>query len=449
LERTPEYFAGKPLAIGIIGCGYVGLPLALGYAGMGHRVTGFDTDESKVAALNSGKSYIRHISSETISGYVADGRLAATSQFSRLAEMDAILICVPTPLDERREPDLSYVRGTAEEISPYLRRGQLVVLESTTYPGTTEEIMLPILERSGLKCPMGMNPDGTGRTPDFYLAFSPEREDPGNGQYGLMQIPKIVGGLNPPSLKAAALLYGQIVPRVIPVSSTRAAEMVKLLENIFRCVNIALVNELKLLCQRMDLDIWEIIEGASSKPFGFMPFYPGPGLGGHCIPVDPYYLSWKAREYDFSTRFIELAGEINTSMPYHVVRAVADALNQREKSLKGSRILLLGVAYKRDVEDLRESPSLKLMQLLMEHGAALDYNDPHCPEIPRMRHYDYSHMRSVPLSPESIASYDCVLIATDHGTYDYPAIVASAQLVIDTRNATKNVTGGREKIIRC
>jgi UDP-N-acetyl-D-glucosamine dehydrogenase len=449
VERAPEYFAGKPLAIGIIGCGYVGLPLALRYAGVGHRVTAFDTDESKVEALNAGKSYIKHISSESIANHVGAGRFTATSQFSRLERMDAILICVPTPLDERREPDLSYVRGTAEEISPHLRRGQLVVLESTTYPGTTEEIMLPILERSGLHCPAAADSRRTGGAIDFYLAFSPEREDPGNQQYDLSQIPKIVGGINPLSLKAASLLYAQIVPRVIPVSSTRAAEMVKLLENIFRCVNIALVNELKLLCQRMDLDIWEIIEGASSKPFGFMPFYPGPGLGGHCIPVDPYYLSWKAREYDFATRFIELAGEINTSMPYHVVSAVADALNQREKSLKGSRILLLGVAYKKDVEDLRESPSLKLMQLLMEHGAALDYNDPYCPEIPRMRHYDYSHMRSVPLSPEAIASYDCVLIATDHGAYDYPAIVESAQLVIDTRNATQNVIGGREKIIRC
>jgi UDP-N-acetyl-D-glucosamine dehydrogenase len=449
VERTPEYFAGKPLAIGIIGCGYVGLPLALRYAATGHRVTGFDTDETKVTALNGGKSYIRHISSDSISGHVADGRFSATSQFSRLGEMDAILICVPTPLDERREPDLSYVRSTAEGIAPHLRRGQLVVLESTTYPGTTEEIMLPILERGGLKCRPAANSAGTGEAVDFYLAFSPEREDPGNQKYGLSQIPKIVGGINPASLKAASLLYSQIVPRVIPVSSTRAAEMVKLLENIFRCVNIALVNELKLLCQRMDLDIWEIIEGASSKPFGFMPFYPGPGLGGHCIPVDPYYLSWKAREYDFATRFIELAGEINTAMPYHVVSAVGDALNDRQKSLKGSRILLLGVAYKKDVEDLRESPSLKLIQLLMEHGAALDYNDPYCPEIPRMRHYDYSHMRSVPLSPSAIASYDCVLIATDHGVYDYPAIVESAQMVIDTRNATKNVTKHREKIIRC
>lgn len=449
MERTPEYFAGKPLAVGIIGCGYVGLPLALRYAGVGHRVTAFDTDQGKVAALNGGRSYIKHISSDSIAGHIADGNLTATSQFSRLADMDAILICVPTPLDERREPDLSYVRRTAEEISPNLRPGQLVVLESTTYPGTTEEIMLPILERNGLKCRAAARSEESAEKVDFYLAFSPEREDPGNQQYGLSQIPKIVGGINPPSLKAASLLYSQIVPRVIPVSSTRAAEMVKLLENIFRCVNIALVNELKLLCQRMDLDIWEIIEGASSKPFGFMPFYPGPGLGGHCIPVDPYYLSWKAREYDFATRFIELAGEINTAMPYHVVSAVTAALNEREKSLKGSRVLLLGVAYKKDVEDLRESPSLKLMQLLIERGVALDYNDPYCPEIPRMRHYDYSHMRSVPLSPETIASYDCVLIATDHGAYDYPAIVESAQLVVDTRNATKNVTAHREKIIRC
>ena len=447
VSRSPAFFASKPLAIGIIGCGYVGLPLALRYASVGHHVTGFDTDESKIETLNAGKSYIRHISADDIHAYVANRRFAATSQFSRLAEMDAILICVPTPLDERREPDLSYVKNTAEEIAPHLQRGQLVVLESTTYPGTTEEVMLPLLERSGLHCPIGSA--AAGNPPDFYLAFSPEREDPGNLKYGLSQIPKIVGGINPQSLEAASLLYSQIVPRVIPVTSTRAAEMVKLLENIFRCVNIALVNELKLLCQRMDLDIWEIIEGASSKPFGFMPFYPGPGLGGHCIPVDPYYLSWKAREYDFATRFIELAGEINTAMPYNVVSAVADALNQRRKSLKGSRILVLGVAYKSDVEDMRESPSLKLMQLLMEHGARVDYNDPHCPQIPRMRHYDYSGMRSVPLSPEAIRSYDCVLIATDHSAYDYPMIVEAAQMVVDTRNATRKVTAYREKIIRC
>jgi UDP-N-acetyl-D-glucosamine dehydrogenase len=325
----------------------------------------------------------------------------------------------------------------------------LVVLESTTYPGTTEELVLPILEKGGLRCPISSDAGAENIATDFFLAFSPEREDPGNKQYGLAQIPKVVGGINPPSGRAAAALYAQIVSRVVPVSSTRAAEMVKLLENIFRCVNIALVNELKLLSLRMGLDIWEIIDSASSKPFGFMPFYPGPGLGGHCIPVDPYYLSWKAREYDFATRFIELAGEINTSMPYHVVEAVAAALNEQKKSLKGSKVLLLGVAYKKDVDDLRESPSLKLLELLTDRGATLDYNDPYFPALFKMRHYDFSHMRSVNLTPEKLASYDCVLIATDHTSYDYEALVRDAKLVVDTRNATRKVKQHREKIVAC
>jgi UDP-N-acetyl-D-glucosamine dehydrogenase len=323
------------------------------------------------------------------------------------------------------------------------------VLESTTYPGTTEELVLPILEKGGLRCPISGDVRSENIATDFYLAFSPEREDPGNKQYGLAQIPKVVGGINPPSGRAAAALYAQIVSRVVPVSSTRAAEMVKLLENIFRCVNIALVNELKLLSLRMGLDIWEIIDSASSKPFGFMPFYPGPGLGGHCIPVDPYYLSWKAREYDFATRFIELAGEINTSMPYHVVESVAAALNEQKKSLKGSQVLLLGIAYKKDVDDLRESPSLKLLELLSDRGATLDYNDPFFPALFKMRHYDFSNMRSVDLTPEKIASYDCVLIATDHSSYDYEALVRDAKLVIDTRNATRNVKHHRERIVAC
>ena len=361
--------------------------------------------------------------------------------------MDAVLICVPTPLDERQDPDLSYVEGTARAIAPHLQRQQLVVLESTTYPGTTEEMVLPILEKGGLRCPIDSGRNGNSVATDFYLAFSPEREDPGNKQFGLAQIPKVVGGINPPSGTAAANLYAQIVARVVPVSSTRAAEMSKLLENIFRCVNIALVNELKLLSLRMGLDIWEVIDSAATKPFGFMPFYPGPGLGGHCIPVDPFYLSWKAREYDFATRFIELAGEINTSMPYHVADAVTAALNERQKSLKGSRVLLLGVAYKKDIDDLRESPSLKLMQLLRERGAQLDYNDPYFPALHKMRHYDYSGMRSVELTPKALESYDCILIATDHSSYDYPAIVKTAQLVVDTRNATRRVTEHREKIV--
>ncbi|MGH9562787.1 MAG: nucleotide sugar dehydrogenase, partial [Terracidiphilus sp.] len=360
-----------------------------------------------------------------------------------------VLICVPTPLDERREPDLTYVEETAKSIAPNLQRKQLVVLESTTYPGTTEELVLPILERGGLKCPISAGGGAEDVQTDFYLAFSPEREDPGNKQFGLAQIPKVVGGVNPASGRAAAGLYAQIVSRVVPVSSTRAAEMVKLLENIFRCVNIALVNELKQLSLRMGLDILEVIDSAATKPFGFMPFYPGPGLGGHCIPVDPYYLSWKAREYDFATRFIELAGEINTEMPYNVVNAVAAALNQREKSIKGSKILLLGVAYKKDVDDLRESPSLKLLELLAEKGAVLDYNDPYFPALFKMRHYDFSDKRSVELTAKNLASYDCVLIATDHSSYDYDAIVRDANLVVDSRNATRRVKQHREKIVNC
>src|ERR1700686_2076554 len=389
--------------------------------------------------LNAGKSYIEHIPQNKIQQFVNSRHFSASNDFAKVKDADAILICVPTPLDERREPDLSYVEQTAISIYPHLQRGQLVVLESTTYPGTTEELVLPILEKSGLRCPIATGPENENVACDFYLAFSPEREDPGNKQYGLAQIPKVVGGVNPPSGRAAVALYSQIVARVVPVSSTRAAEMVKLLENIFRCVNIALVNELKQLSLRMDLDIWEVIDSAATKPFGFMPFYPGPGLGGHCIPVDPYYLSWKAREYDFATRFIELAGEINTAMPYHVVDALVRALNEREKSLKGSKVLLLGVAYKKDVDDLRESPSLKLLELLTDRGASLDYNDPYFPALFKMRHYDFSHMRSVELTPEHLASYDCALIATDHSSYDYNAIVQHSKLIVDSCNATRRV----------
>ena len=449
VDRKPEFFSGKDLRIGIIGCGYVGLPLALRFAETGQRVMGFDTDPGKIEKLNAGQSYIQHIPAAKISEHVKAGRFGATTDFTKLRDMDAVLICVPTPLDERREPDLSYVEQTALSIGPNLQRGQLIVLESTTYPGTTEELVQPILERGGLRCPVTRTADSENVATDYYLAFSPEREDPGNKQYGLAQIPKVVGGTNPPSARAAANLYSQIVSRVVPVSSTRAAEMVKLLENIFRCVNIALVNELKLLGLRMDIDIWEVIDSAATKPFGFMPFYPGPGLGGHCIPVDPYYLSWKAREFDFATRFIELAGEINTSMPYHVVSSVADALNERQKSLKGSKILLLGVAYKKDVDDLRESPSLKLLELLTARGAKLDYNDPYFPALHKMRHYDYSHMRSVELTPAALATYDCVLISTDHTAYDYEMIVNSSKLIVDARNATRKVTTNREKIVPC
>src|ERR1700686_2644337 len=447
MDRRPEFFKGAQLKVAIIGCGYVGLPLALRFAEAGHKVTGFDTDPNKVSMLKAGKSYIEHIPQNKTQKFVNSRPFSATSDFAKLKDADAILICVPTPLDERREPDLSYVEQTAISIQPHLQRGQLVVLESTTYPGTTEEMVLPILEKSGLRCPIAAGPENENVACDFYLAFSPEREDSGNKQYGLAQIPKVVGGVNPPSGRAAQALYAQIVAKVVPVSLTQAAEMTKLLENIFRCVNIALVNELKMLAMRMGIDIWEVIDAAATKPFGFMPFYPGPGLGGHCIPVDPYYLSWKAREFDFATRFIELAGEVNTAMPYHVVDAIASAMNDRQKSLKGSRVLLLGVAYKKDVDDLRESPSLKILELLTARGAKIDYNDPYFAEIPKLRHYNFMGMKSVQLDPKMLAGYDCALIATDHTSYDYPMIVESSQLVIDSRNATRRIARHRNKII--
>ncbi len=449
VERKPEFFAGKGIKVGIIGCGYVGLPLGLRFADEGHFVTGFDLDDAKVKKLNAGETYIQHIAAEKIKHHVDGKRFGATTDFTKLKDMDAVLICVPTPLDERREPDLSYVENTAIAIAPNLQRDQLIVLESTTYPGTTEELVLPILEKGGLRCPIARGEGSENTKTDFYLAFSPEREDPGNKQFGLAQIPKVVGGINPASGKAAAALYTQIVSKVVPVSSTRAAEMVKLLENIFRCVNIALVNELKQLSLRMDLDIWEVIDSAATKPFGFMPFYPGPGLGGHCIPVDPYYLSWKAREYDFATRFIELAGEINTAMPYHVADALVAAMNNHQKSVKGSKILVLGVAYKKDVDDLRESPSLKLLELLAARGAKLDYNDPYFPFMVKLRHYDFSNMKSVEITPEKLASYDCVLIATDHSSYDYESIVKHSKLVVDTRNATRRVKNRGDKVVHC
>jgi UDP-N-acetyl-D-glucosamine dehydrogenase len=448
-DRKPEFFKGAQLKVGIIGCGYVGLPLALRFAEAGHRVTGFDTDPGKVSMLNAGRSYIEHIQQTKIQQFVNSRHFSATTDFSKLKETDAILICVPTPLDERREPDLSYVEQTAVSIRPHLQKGQLVILESTTYPGTTEELVLPILEKSDLKCPIASGIESENIPSDFFLAFSPEREDPGNKQYGLAQIPKVVGGINPPSSRAALALYAQVVAKVVPVSSTRAAEMAKLLENIFRCVNIALVNELKLLATRMNIDIWEVIDAAATKPFGFMPFYPGPGLGGHCIPVDPYYLSWKAREFDFAARFIELAGEINTAMPYHVVDAIASSLNNHKKSLNGSKLLILGVAYKKDVDDLRESPSLKIMQLLQQRGAQIDYNDPYFPQMHKMRHYNFENMKSIAISKDSLAKYDAAIIATDHSSYDYHAIVDGSKLVVDTRNATRRVTRNRDRIVAC
>src|SRR5882757_3385536 len=444
MDRKPEFFKGAQLKVGIIGCGYVGLPLALRFAEAGHRVTGFDTDPNKVTMLNAGKSYIEHIAQNKIQQFVNSRHFSASHDFAKVKDADAILICVPTPLDERREPDLSYVEQTAISIYRHLQSGQLVVLESTTYPGRTEELVLPILQKSDLRCPIAAGPENENVACDFYLAFSPEREDPGNKQFGLAQIPKVVGGLNPPSGRAAQALYTQVVARVVPVSSTRAAEMAKLLENIFRCVNIALVNEIKQLSLRMNIDIWEVIAAAATKPFGFQSFYPGPGLGGHCIPVDPFYLSWKAKEFDFATRFIELAGEINMAMPYHIVDFITEALNSRSKALKGSKVLILGVSYKKDIDDLRESPAITIIEGLQKHGAIVSYNDPYFPKIGKGRKYDLQ-MQRVPL--EALGQYDCVVIVTDHSDYDYQQIVDEAQLIVDTRNATAGICS--PKIVRC
>ncbi len=429
-----ELIQSRKATVAVIGLGYVGLPLVRLFTKGGYRVIGFDVDDAKVAQLRQGKSYIGHIPSEQIRDLVQSGRFEATSDLSRLDEPDVIVICVPTPLNPYREPDLSAVVSTAEAISRRLRRGQLVILESTTYPGTTDDVLLPILERSGLK---------VGR--DFYLAYSPEREDPGNPKYSAGTIPKVVGGIDRESLELACALYSSVVVEVVPVSSTRAAEACKILENTYRAVNIALVNELKVLFQRMGIDVWEVIRAAATKPFGFQPFYPGPGLGGHCIPIDPFYLTWIARRYGFTTRFIELAGEVNTSMPRYVVNKVADYLNEHAKPVKGSKILVLGVAYKKDVDDPRESPSFPIMEMLMERGAIVSYNDPHIPTLPRMRHH-HIQMDSVPLTEQLLRAQDCVLILTDHSAYDWHFIVRHSRLVVDTRNATADVREGREKI---
>jgi len=444
----------KTAQVGIVGLGYVGLPIALLFSSKGISATGFDIDTSKITHLQQGRSYIKHIPETEISDALQRGHFKATTDFSQLRAMDAIIICVPTPLDDHREPDLTYIRSTAGSISKHLRPGQLVVLESTTYPGTTEEVVLPILERSGQRCAIAPysveNGAAVGSTPpesDFLLAFSPEREDPGNKSFKTHQIPKVVGGVNAASAAATLALYGAAFDKIVLVSSSRAAEMTKLLENIYRSVNIALVNELKLLSLRMGLDIWEVIGAAKTKPFGFNAFYPGPGLGGHCIPIDPFYLTWKAREYEFPTRFIELAGEINMSMPHHVVSALAEALDQRNKCVHDGRILVLGIAYKKDVDDLRESPSLKIIQLLQERGAKVDYNDPYFERLHKMRQYDLG-LASVPLTEETLSSYDAVLIATDHSSYDYEFIVRNSQLVVDTRNATGHLNHHRDKIVR-
>jgi UDP-N-acetyl-D-glucosamine dehydrogenase len=429
-----EKIRRKESRVGIIGLGYVGLPLAIEYCRAGFCVTGFDIDAEKVTLLNQGKSYIKHIAPSQIVGCFP--AFHATSDFGELAETDCIIICVPTPLNRYREPDLSFVLDTTKTIAGHLRKGHLVVLESSTYPGTTDEDMKGVLEESGLRAGI-----------DFYLAYSPEREDPNNSQFAMRNIPKVVSGYTPECLEVAAALYSQIVERVIPVSSTRTAEATKLLENIYRAVNIALVNELKVLFDKMGIDIWEVIEAAKTKPFGFQAFYPGPGLGGHCIPVDPFYLTWKAREYDFSTRFIELAGEINTRMPYYVVQKTIEALGTRGKSIRGARVLILGLAYKKDVDDVRESPSLKLMELFKEVGAEVDYNDPYIPAPPRLRKYKLDR-GSVALTPENLGAYCCVVVATDHSQYDPDFIVEHSQLIVDTRNMVRNVNGNSGKLVR-
>jgi UDP-N-acetyl-D-glucosamine dehydrogenase len=442
-QERMKRMESRTARIGVIGLGYVGLPLSLLLSEAGFKVTGFDIDAKKVADLEAGRSYIFRIPAPEIQSAGKKG-FTATTDFSGLSEQDAIIMCVPTPLTEHREPDLSFVANTAKAAAPWLQEGQLVVLESTTYPGTTEELMIPILEKGNK---LGLKVQGAGTPAErgvFYVAFSPEREDPGNTTVARHDIPKVVGGHEEIATELAAVLYEGIFTRAIRVSSTRVAEMTKLLENIYRCVNIALVNELKVLSLRMGMDIWEVIDAASTKPFGFHPFYPGPGLGGHCIPIDPFYLSWKAKEYDFNTRFIELAGEVNEAMPAHVVQYVAKALNQNKKALNGSRVLMLGMAYKKDIDDLRESPSLTVIELLREEGADVVYNDPYFPTVGRGRHYNLN-MTCTPL--DNLGQYDCVLIMTDHSDYDYNAIVTQSQLVVDSRNATKGIKS--EKIVRC
>jgi UDP-N-acetyl-D-glucosamine dehydrogenase len=438
LDKTKS----RELRVGIIGLGYVGLPLTLLFSEQKFNVTGFDVDQQKVNTLTAGGSYIYRILPEEIAAAKSSG-FKATSDYSYLSVVDAIIICVPTPLNEHHEPDLSYIENTAHAIAPNLRAGQLVVLESTTYPGTTEEVLVPILEkenRLGLRAARS----GDSGSDTFYVAFSPEREDPGNTQVARCDIPKVIGGIEPLATQYAGALYNSIFKRVVPVSSPAAAEMTKLLENIYRCVNIALVNELKLLCLRMGIDIFEVIRAASTKPFGFQPFYPGPGLGGHCIPIDPFYLSWKAKEFDFHTRFIELAGEVNLSMPYHVVASVAKALNTRKQALNGSKVLVLGLAYKKDIDDLRESPSLTIIELLQKEGVIVSYNDPFFATVGRGRRYDLQ-MTSTPLN--TLEEFDCVLIVTDHSSYDYSDIVKRAKLVVDSRNATQGLTA--DNIVRC
>ncbi len=423
----------KEAKIGIIGMGYVGLPLALEFADEEFHVTGFDIDGEKVKLLNSGVSYIKHINSDRIYKSLKNGSFSATSDFSRLTEMDVIIICVPTPLNKNREPDLSFIVSTARTISENFKPGKLIVLESSTYPGTTEEILLPLFEKP-------LNEEYKNTTfragEDFFLAFSPEREDPNNPDYTTKTIPKVIGGHTENCLKLTKLLYDNVIVKTVPVSSTRVAEAVKLLENIYRAVNIALVNELKMVFYKMNIDIWEVIEAAKTKPFGFHAFYPGPGLGGHCIPIDPFYLTWKAREYEVPTKFIELAGEINTNQPYFVVERTIKALNEYGKAIKGSKILLLGVAYKKNVDDLRESPALKLMEIFDELGAEIDYHDPFIQTIPKLRNYNFNKS-SIPITPENLKQYDAVIVVTEHDYVDYELVKKNSKLIIDTRNVYK------------
>jgi UDP-N-acetyl-D-glucosamine dehydrogenase len=422
--------------VGIIGLGYVGLPLARTFAAAGYPVLGFDIDPAKVELLHAGTSYLKHIPSADVQTMLTQ-RFEATSDFARLGEADCVLICVPTPLTESREPDLTYVVKSAEAVARALRPGQLVVLESTTYPGTTREVVLPILTEGGLK-------PGT----DFFLAFSPEREDPGNAKFATHNIPKVVGGLDPPSLELAGMLYAAAISAVVRVSSPEVAEACKILENTYRAVNIALVNELKVLYDRMGIDVWEVIDAAKTKPFGYQAFYPGPGLGGHCIPIDPFYLTWVARKFGLNTRFIELAGEVNTNMPHFVLDKIGDALNERGKPIRGSSVTLLGMAYKKDVDDCRESPGFELMDLLLRKGAVVKYNDPHIAKLPPTRNHPHLRMESVALTPEFLGGQDCVVIVADHTAYDWKAVVAQSRLVIDTRGATRGLDAPPGRVVR-
>ena len=432
-----ENIKNRSAVVGVMGLGYVGLPLIDAFHRAGFPAIGFDTDPKKVEQLNSGKSYIAHIPHETIGAWVESKKFEATVDFDRLKEADVVLICVPTPLSSSRDPDLRYVEATAKAIAKTLRPGQLVVLESTTYPGTTKDIILPILNEAGLEA---------GK--DFFLAYSPEREDPGNAHFSASTIPKVVGGYDPNSLEVANELYASAVAATVPVSSCEIAEACKILENTYRSVNIAMVNELKILFHKIGIDVWEVIDAAKTKPFGYQAFYPGPGLGGHCIPIDPFYLSWVARKHEMPTKFIELAGEINTSMPQFVIHRLAEALNDVGKPIKRSKIGILGLAYKKDIDDHRESPSFKLIELLLERGADISYCDPHVPKVPKMRHYDIEELTTEEPTPEYWSSLDCTLISTDHSLFDWDEVVKHSNLVIDTRNATKNVTEGREKIFK-